>query len=866
MQSNFFDMGETIPEEKTGHSQTIGCDGCSLQEKCETPKFTFGGRGEKRVLILADYPSDDDDFEHKRFIGEEGQIIRQTLRDLGYNLMKDCWYGYALSCRPSEIDHNTGFPDVKDGMISRCQQHMYGQINQINPRVIIAMGTVATKALIKWRAGGRLSGLKYKSYFGFTIPDQDWKMFICPTFSPEYLVRSKSFNDEIDKVTLKRFKETFKNAFDASSRPFYTHNYHNDVIIYPTPEEAIEFLKIVKKTWKELTFDFETTGIKPHREGHRIVCTGISDGLMGHAFPHFADNPEFMKIWVSIMMDKKIKKIAHNASFEDMWQTVRGGSEVRNFYWCTMVCEHIQWNLRKVGLKFLSYTTLGIMNYDDEVDRFLKPTSEEEEAYGKNAINQIDIIWKKNPLKVLKYVGQDSLFAHKALERQRAKFTTHPRMKKAFKFFHESTLAIGDMEKTGIKFDMAQCDDTLGYLGTKIEKMWKRIMKLPEVEGWNKSFSGKGFEKHLYETLKYDVPKVSSDLKEGKFPCGEEALLLIDTLFTRSIVKLKKQIKIFDTIELYKKETVNGVVRPSYSTINVPTFRTSCRSPNVQNTFKRNEHAKKMLRETIIPSPGNRILASDYSAIEVQVAGCIFPDPNWLKYCRTPGTDMHRDCTMELLQADMDDWLNFGDKGLLKGLRGQGKNKWVFPNIYGSGFNAMAANLHLAFTAVPELEAWLRKKKLWGFESFKRWIKKYYQIYWEKKFPHYKRMREAMHRKYERTGYVDSPVGYRFYGPMSYNDFCNYPVQGTAGAIMLWTLKECMKEANKRKLKSKIILEIHDDITWDLFPPEQKEVIDMMTDIGTQKVKEHWDWINVPLKLESEVSHTDGSWAVMEEV
>ena len=58
-----------------------------------------------------------------------------------------------------------------------------------------------------------------------------------------------------------------------------------------------------------------------------------------------------------------------------------------------------------------------------------------------------------------------------------------------------------------------------------------------------------------------------------------------------------------------------------------------------------------MLREMIIPSPGRQIVGKDYKAIEVSIAGCIFPDKAWLEYCTNWKTsDMHRDCSAEILK------------------------------------------------------------------------------------------------------------------------------------------------------------------------------------------------------------------------
>jgi DNA polymerase I-like protein with 3'-5' exonuclease and polymerase domains len=389
-------------------------------------------------------------------------------------------------------------------------------------------------------------------------------------------------------------------------------------------------------------------------------------------------------------------------------------------------------------------------------------------------------------------------------------------------------------------------------------------MALPDAKGWSKNLTGKTFQKHLYDTLKYPIFSSDKELKKGNRPDSEDALKFIDTDFTKKIILIRKQTHIKKVIDGYFKESVDGIIRPSYGLGNVDTMRTSANSPNIQNPFKRNKFAKKMLREMIVPSPGRQIVGKDYKAIEVSIAGCIFPDDAWLNYCINWKTsDMHRDCSAEILKVSID---NFKQFEMLKAIRQEIKGNWVFPNIYGSGAAKMSRNLWEALQQFPEAMAALAK---WGYTSentFKMWIKEYYDYYWNEKYPDYKDQRDKAYARYEKYGYIDSPVGYRYYGPMSYNDFCNYPVQGSAAAIKIWAIKEGNKALVANKMDSRIIYEIHDELGGDVVPDERKEYDRIIEDIATVKVREYWSWIITPLILETEESSVDGDWSEMEEI
>jgi len=118
-------------------------------------------------------------------------------------------------------------------------------------------------------------------------------------------------------------------------------------------------------------------------------------------------------------------------------------------------------------------------------------------------------------------------------------------------------------------------------------------------------------------------------------------------------------------------------------------------------------------------------------------------------------------------------------------------------------------------------------------------------------------------RFYERHGYVESLTGFRREGFLTKNMVLNSNIQGTAYHCLLWSLIKLGREQEKRKWKSRNILQIYDAMLYDLDPEEKEEVKKTMIKVMTEDIREYWSWLAVPLQVSFEISEIDGSWASM---
>jgi DNA polymerase I-like protein with 3'-5' exonuclease and polymerase domains len=156
-----------------------------------------------------------------------------------------------------------------------------------------------------------------------------------------------------------------------------------------------------------IAFDFETTGLKPHRKRHRIVCASMSNGRRTFAFPISTQdkqtNPKVVQQFKEFLQSP-CPKIAANLKFEESWSRAVLETRVNNWVWDTMVMQHLLDNRpNTTGLKFQVFVRYGVSDYNSKVEPYLR-------AKTGNDFNQID----KIPLStLLTYCGLDSLYEYR---------------------------------------------------------------------------------------------------------------------------------------------------------------------------------------------------------------------------------------------------------------------------------------------------------------------------------------------------------------------------------------------------------------------------------------------------------------------
>ena len=459
--------------------------------------------------------------------------------------------------------------------------------------------------------------------------------------------------------------------------------------------------------------------------------------------------------------------------------------------------------------------------------------------------------------------------------------TINPNTASAYQLFHDGILALGRAEQQGMRID-------LDYVKATKEKLSKKIQKI------EKGFEATSFYKHWKHTSKgipnigsnpqlasflYKVKKITpAKLTEtGKGSTDDDALKQLQMTELDMILEIRKLKKVRDTyLDAFAREQVKGYIHPFFN-LHIPvTFRSSSNSPNFQNQPKRDPEAMMLVRDAVYPRPGHQFLAVDFKGIEVAIASCYHKDPVMIKYLKDSTSDMHGDMAAQIFCVD-----DF-DKHITehKYLRTATKNGFVFPQFYGDYYKNNAVSLcqwvglsHGAWKTGQGVKMpggkfisnHMREQGINSFDGFCTHLQEIESDFWKRRFKVYGKWKEKWYAEYLKNGYMDSYTGFRFKGVMRKNEVINYPVQGAAFHCLLWCFIQLDKFFAEKGWKTRLVGQIHDEITLDVAPDELLKVCKIVKRVTTVDLPKAFKWINVPLEVSADLGDVDGSWATLKE-
>jgi uracil-DNA glycosylase len=382
--------------------KTLSCVSCGLYKDCKTPKMKPYGEFKKRVLVLGEAPGELEDTRGKPFQGKTGQLLQRTLKKLGVDLFEDCLCYNTVNCRPVDEKGDNRTPTNYE--IECCRKSVLKVIEEYKPRVIIMLGASAVYSLIGHRWKKDLGGIS--KWRGFTIPDKDFNAWLCPTYHPSYVERAEKGVEET--VWIQDLKAAIRMI-------------NEDIPTYKDPRiDIINDLTILEKI-KEgtIAFDYETTGLKPHAKGHRVVCCAIATSV-DHAYVFMMpDTREARQPFINLLANPNVGKMAHNMKYEETWSAVRLRQPVQNWTWDSMLAAHILDNRPGVtSLKFQAYVQFGIVDYSSDIAPFLKAVDDSDA----NAINKIQMLIAKpgGKEKLMKYCALDAIYEYRLAMKQQS--------------------------------------------------------------------------------------------------------------------------------------------------------------------------------------------------------------------------------------------------------------------------------------------------------------------------------------------------------------------------------------------------------------------------------------------------------------
>lgn len=388
-----------MPTLKTKHN--LSCETCKLSNgEVTSPRMEPYGNGRKGILIIGEAPGAVEDRKGMPWQGKMGRMLQRALEKFEIDLFEDCLCVNAVNCRPP----NNRNPKALE--IDCCRheivRHTY---RTFKPHIIVPLGTVALQSFLSPRWPTNLGGIS--QWHGFVIPDQDYKAWVVPTFHPSYISRIES----------REANTVWEQNLSVIA----------DLVEIEVPRECtpkIHYLEDLSELEKlqdatEIAFDYETTGLKAQRKGHRIVCASVAaDDRDVYTFM-MPDTKAGRKPFTDLLLNPSIGKMAHNMKFEHSWTYHRLGFEVNNWQWDSMIAAHMLDNRSGVtGLKFQTFVNFGIVDYSSEVTPYLRRKEE-----SGNSMNSIyDLLEEPGGQeKLLKYCGLDSHYQFRLAKDQMAK-------------------------------------------------------------------------------------------------------------------------------------------------------------------------------------------------------------------------------------------------------------------------------------------------------------------------------------------------------------------------------------------------------------------------------------------------------------
>lgn len=569
---------------------------------------------------------------------------------------------------------------------------------------------------------------------------------------------------------------------------------------YHLVEEEKEILELIStlSNQESCCFDTETTGLDP------IVSelVGMSFAFKeGEAYyvPVPADFDEAKKLidkFRPFFENEKILKIGQNIKY-DIIVLKKYDIHVRGKLFDTMIAHYLinpelRHNMDYMAETYLKYRTIHI----DELIG----------AKGKNQLNMRSL----RPDQISDYACEDAdvtlklkSILEKAIEKQDLS-----------KLFYEIELpliyVLADMEFIGVRLDTVALGEYSKTLTIELQNIESEIYKLGETE-FNIN-SAKQVGEVLFDKLKIvDKPKKT---KTGQYVTSEETLESIKD--THPIVNkileyrgLKKLLSTYiDALPLLV-DPKDGKIHTSFNQTVTATGRLSSTNPNLQNIPIRDAQGRE-IRKSFIADEGCLFFSADYSQIELRIMAHLSQDPSMVEAFNS-GEDIHAATAAKIYKLKIDE--------VTSDMRRKAKTA-NFGIIYGISVFGLAERL-----TIPRGEA---KELIDGyFETYPK-VKEY--------------MDKCITNAREKT-YVETVFGRKRYLPdinsrnatvrgYAERNAINAPIQGSAADIIKVAMNNIFKRFEKENIKSKMILQVHDELNFNVLENEldkvQKIVIEEM--------------------------------------
>ena len=608
--------------------------------------------------------------------------------------------------------------------------------------------------------------------------------------------------------------------FDIQSpekKPDVESNYHT----IRTKNELDELIEVMKKA-PYISFDTETTSLdymnaelvgvsialKPN-EAFYIPINHNYEGVEKQLEEHFV-----LEALKPFLESDEIPKIGHNLKYDrHILQNL--GIDLKGKLLDTML------------FSYVNNSTITRHNLDAVSKRYLNinPTSYEDVA-GKGAKQ---IPFSEVSIEVAsEYASEDADISLKLYEHIEPLVQKETKLAKLYSEIEGPLIyTLGDIERNGVLIDSEKLNQQSKELEAKILELEQKVQK-SAGEDFNLG-SPKQLQEILYEKLGLPVIKKTP---KGQPSTAESVLqelsmdfpIVQDILSYRAISKLKSTY----TDKLPKMVNSNtGRVHTSYHQAVTATGRLSSSDPNLQNIPIRSEEGRR-IREAFIAPDGYKILAADYSQIELRIMAHLSRDQG-LMDAFAKGQDIHQATAAEIFSTNIDE-VTANQRRSAKAIN--------FGLIYGMSAFGLSKQLQ-----ITRAEA-------------QNYIEQYFDRY-----PQVKHYMDETKQSAKKMGYVETVFGRRLYladiessnyqrRQYAERSAINAPMQGTAADLIKMAMILLHQKIKEESFEAKIIMQVHDELVIEVNENQSDELSEITTSVMSEISK-----LDVDLKVDADIGN-----------
>ena len=640
-----------------------------------------------------------------------------------------------------------------------------------------------------------------------------------------------------DELEFRRIKETFFKIFGTISSPIeekgaevvqgdlfsetYNLESNKDSLndsksIYQRIESFEELKLLVEKMMKQeiVAFDTETEGLNALETDIVGISFSWQKGI-GYYLPiknNKSAHEKSFEILRPFFESTEIIKVGHNIKF-DIQVLHKYNVKVSSPIYDTMVAHYLinpdmRHNLDTLSESYLNYSPISIESLIGKK--------------GKNQTSMRDVSIDK----ITDYASEDADITLQL----KSIFDKEIEVNNLSKIFYDIEIpminVLSEMETEGIKIDTSYLEKLDKEFEEDLEKLKKEIFK-KSGEEFNLN-SPKQLGEILFDKLKLvSKPKKT---KTGQYSTSEEVLssLADDHKIIEDILEWRSLDKLQNTYVKSLPNEVSSLTNRVHSSFNqtvTTTGRLSSNNPNLQNIPIRTANGQKIRRAFIPRGIDYILMAADYSQIELRVIASMSNEKNMID-AFVNNQDIHTMTASKIYNVD--------PENVTREQRGNAKTV-NFGIIYGVSAFGLSQQTDL------------------NRSESKVMIDNYFLNY-----PGLKKYMSDQIDFARNNGYVETIMGRRRYlqninsqnnmlRSSSERNAINAPIQGSAADIIKIAMININSELKKQSLKSKMLLQVHDELVFDVHKSEKDQIKDIVKTTMESAVK-----LKVPLKIDLE--------------